>query len=156
MNAEQKSENLWCLSSTSPLSFDDALSFVRIDKVGAVVLFSGDVRDHSDGRVGVSSLEYEAYESQLIRSFVDLGNVALSRFEGTCRIAIFHRIGKCAVGESTVVIVASAEHRESAFSAAKFCIDTLKVTSPIWKKETWDSGSDWALGANQIQHVEEV
>jgi len=49
--------------------------------------------------------------------------------------------------ESSVVVVASAPHRPEAFDAARFCIDALKQSVPIWKKEEWSGGSDWGTNA---------
>ncbi len=66
------------------------------------------------------------------------------------RIALLHRVGVLAVGESAVVVVASAPHREEAFAAARFCIDTLKRSVPIWKRETWAGGESWGLEAQHI------
>jgi molybdopterin synthase catalytic subunit len=64
-------------------------------------------------------------------------------------------VGRLEVGEVAVVVVASTPHRAEAFAAAQFCIDTLKHTAPIWKRETWEGGSDWSLCAPESpeQHV---
>jgi molybdopterin synthase catalytic subunit len=66
---------------------------------------------------------------------------------------LLHRTGELDVGESSVVVVASAPHRGEAFDAARFGIDTLKSTVPIWKKETWSGGSDWGTDATEIADV---
>ena len=60
-------------------------------------------------------------------------------------MALLHRVGRLEVGEVAVVVVASTPHRAEAFAAAQFCIDTLKHTVPIWKRETWEGGSDWSV-----------
>ena len=60
---------------------------------------------------------------------------------------LLHRIGRLRVGEVSVVVGASTPHRGEAFAAAQFCIDTLKHTVPIWKRETWAGGSDWSVCA---------
>ena len=49
----------------------------------------------------------------------------------------------------------SSPHRDAAFDAARYCIDTLKETAPIWKQEHWSAGSDWALGEHPIRPVDE-
>ncbi len=69
------------------------------------------------------------------------------------RIAMLHRVGPVAVTESAVVIVVSAPHRDEAFAAARFCIDTLKATVPIWKREQWRDGESWGL---EPQHITDV
>lgn len=117
---------------------------------GAVVLFSGTVRDHADGRTDVTSLEYEAYEDAVIPSFKKISDETRVRFPDARRIAILHRTGTLALGESSVVVAVSSAHRPVAFDAARFAIDALKESAPIWKKENWSGGSDWGTGAHDI------
>ena len=156
MPSEFISDATWCRVQEEPLDAQACTSFAKDSRAGAVILFSGDVRDHSEGRDGVAALVYEAYEEQVVASFSSIATEALSRFAGVRRVVIHHRLGKCDLGESTVLVVVSAEHRDAGFEAARFCIDTLKVASPIWKKEHWAGGSDWALGASQIKRVGEL
>ena len=68
---------------------------------------------------------------------------------------LLHRVGVVPVGESSVVVVASAPHREEAFAAARFGIDTLKATVPIWKRETWKDGESWGLEAQHITEIDD-
>lgn len=117
---------------------------------GAVVLFSGTVRDHADGRTDVTSLEYEAYEDAVIPSFKKISDETRVRFPDARRIAILHRTGILELGESSVVVAVSSAHRPVAFDAARFAIDALKESAPIWKKENWSGGSDWGTGAHDI------
>lgn len=117
---------------------------------GAVVLFSGTVRDHADGRSDVTSLEYEAYEDAVIPSFKKISDETRVRFPDARRIAILHRTGTLELGESSVVVAVSSAHRPVAFDAARFAIDALKESAPIWKKENWSGGSDWGTGAHDI------
>jgi len=63
---------------------------------------------------------------------------------------MIHRVGRLGVGEVAVVVAVSTPHRAEAFAAAEFCIDTLKQTVPIWKRETWAGGSDWGLCAHPM------
>ncbi len=120
---------------------------------GAVVLFSGIARDHSPGREGVQRLEYEAYEAQVTPRLVDIATEMRRRWPDIGRIALLHRTGVVRLGESSVVVVASAPHRREAFAAASYAIDTLKSTVPIWKRETWADGESWGLEA---QHITEA
>ena len=69
------------------------------------------------------------------------------------RLVMLHRTGPVPVGESAVVVVASSPHRDDAFEAGRFCIDQLKATVPIWKREVWAEGESWGLEA---QHITEV
>jgi molybdopterin synthase catalytic subunit len=123
---------------------------------GAVVLFTGTVRDSADGREGVTLLEYEAYAGPAEARMAELADEARRRWPTAGRIALLHRTGPLAVTEPAVVVVVSAPHRGEAFEAARWCIDTLKATVPIWKKETWAGGEDWGLGAAEVADVAEV
>ena len=122
---------------------------VRAD-CGAVVLFSGTVRDHADGRDGVEHLTYEAYEEAVEARLVAIASEARDRWPAIGRIAMLHRIGRLEVEESSVVVAVSAPHRAEAFEAARYAIDALKASVPIWKHETWRGGSTWGTGATPI------
>lgn len=122
---------------------------------GSVVLFTGTVRDHADGRAGVSLLTYEAYAEQVEPKLSEIAAVARERWPELGRVGLLHRIGELAVTELAVVVVVSAPHRGEAFEAARWCIDTLKATVPIWKKERWDGGDDWGLAATDLSEVEQ-
>lgn len=123
---------------------------------GAVVLFSGTIRDHADGRSGVQHLTYEAYEERVVPRFAEIGAELRRRWPDTGRVALLHRLGRIEVGESSVVAVVSAPHRHEAFEAARFAIDALKESAPIWKHEVWAEGSDWGTGAHDIRDARSV
>jgi molybdopterin synthase catalytic subunit len=123
---------------------------------GAVVLFSGTARDHSAGRPDVTVLEYEAYEEQVVSRLAAIADETRRRWPSVGRLVMLHRTGRVPVGESAVVAVASAPHRDDAFSAARYCIDTLKSTVPIWKRERWRDGESWGLEAQHISEVEQA
>ncbi|WP_420434788.1 molybdenum cofactor biosynthesis protein MoaE [Candidatus Poriferisocius sp.] len=145
--------NVWIGLSESPLPLDRVLSWVGRSDCGGIVLFSGTARDHSEGRPGVTVLEYEAYEKQVAPRLEALVDEARVRWPGIGRVAVLHRIGRVEIGESAVVAAVSAPHREEAFAAARFCIDGLKATVPIWKREKWEGGESWGLEA---QHISEA
>ena len=69
------------------------------------------------------------------------------------RLALLHRIGRLEVGEVSVVVAASTPHRAEAFEAARYCIDTLKHTVPIWKRETWEGGTDWSVCSHEAEDI---
>lgn len=123
---------------------------------GAVVVFSGTVRDHADGRDNVTSLTYEAYEEQAIARFAEIIAEARRRWPSIVRVALLHRVGRLELGESSVLVVVSSPHRPEAFDAGRFCIDTLKVAAPIWKQEEWADGVDWGTGAHDITSVSDA
>jgi molybdopterin synthase catalytic subunit len=123
---------------------------------GAVVVFSGTVRDHAEHRTDVTLLEYEAYESQVIPKLAAIESDIRRRFEEIGRVALLHRIGPLRLGEVSVVVAVSSGHRPAAFDAARFGIDALKATVPIWKRETWSGGTDWGLAATQIADLNDI
>jgi molybdopterin synthase catalytic subunit len=116
-----------------------------------VVLFSGTVRNHAEGRAGVEHLTYEAYEEAVVPRFADIVHEARSRWPSIGRVALLHRVGRLTVRESSVLAVVSAPHRPEAFEAARYAIDALKASVPIWKHETWGDGSAWGTGATEIR-----
>jgi molybdopterin synthase catalytic subunit len=70
-------------------------------------------------------------------------------------VAIHHRTGWLVVGEASVVVAVAAPHRAEAFDAAEFCIDSVKQTVPVWKRETWAGGTDWSMCSHAIEDVGE-
>lgn len=123
---------------------------------GAVVLFSGTVRDHAEGRDGVQYLTYEAYDEQAVAKMSDIVEQLRTRWPATGAVALLHRTGRIEIGESTVVVVVSSPHRAEAFEAGRYGIDALKASVPIWKHEVWNGGSDWGTGANVVTDAADV
>lgn len=122
---------------------------------GAVVLFSGTVRDHAADDTGVmrpdvQHLTYEAYDEQVVPAFRAIETELRARWPHTGRVALLHRVGRLEVTESSVIACVSAPHRPEAFEAARFAIDALKASAPIWKHETWADGAAWGAGAHDI------
>lgn len=146
----------WLGLTSEPLPIDAALNWAGQPDCGAVVLFSGTVRDHAAGRSGVTELEYEAYEEEVIARLTAIAMEARAHWPVLGRLVLLHRTGRLVVGESSVIVVASAPHRSEAFEIARFSIDSLKETVPIWKRETWADGTDWATGAHDITEVSEL
>ena len=144
---------MWVALTTDRLPMERAGEWVNRPQCGAVVVFAGTVRDHADGRPGVSELEYEAYASQVEPRLAAIASAAKQRWPATGRFALWHRTGVLAVSECSVVVAVSAAHRGDAFDAARFCIDTLKHSVPIWKRERWDGGEDWGLDATDVAEV---
>jgi molybdopterin synthase catalytic subunit len=140
----------WIALDAEPLPVDDAVAWATTPSSGGVVCFLGVVRDHSDGRPGVVGLTYEAYEEHAVRALHDVAGEARRRWPTTERIALLHRTGDLALSDVSVAVVVAAPHRAEAFEAARFCIDTLKETVPIWKREHWDGGSDWAVCDHEL------
>lgn len=124
-----------------PLSLDAVVSAVQHEGAGAVVTFTGAVRDETAGR-RVVRLEYEAYASMADAVLTKLGREVEEGWPGA-HLAIHHRVGTLHPGELAVVIAASAPHRAAAFEACRHAIERLKQEVPIWKKEIFEDGSTW-------------
>ena len=143
----------WLALTEEPLPVGTAADWAVLPRCGAVVLFSGTARDHAPGREGVELLDYEAYEEHVVPRLADIAAEMRSRWPDLGRVVLIHRIGPVDIGESSVIVVASAPHRPAAFEAARFGIDTLKSTVPIWKRERWSAGESWGL---ESQHITDI
>jgi molybdopterin synthase catalytic subunit len=120
---------------------------------GAVVVFEGIVRDHSTGRP-TQFLEYEAYEPMALEKMHEICETLVQQFP-VDRIAMVHRLGRLGIGEVSVAIVVTSEHRKAAFQASSEAIDRLKKTVPIWKKEFFVDGAVWVEGEDSRHTVSE-
>jgi molybdopterin synthase catalytic subunit len=109
---------------------------------GGVVTFAGVVRREGHALRDVVRLEYEAYTEMALEVFTAIADELERELPGA-RVAIHHRVGALAVGETAVVIAAAAPHRAEAFAACRAAIDRLKERAPIWKKEVGESGEVW-------------
>ena len=143
----------WLALTADPLPVGVAADWAVLARCGAVVVFSGTARDHAAGRPGVTVLEYEAYEEQVVPRLAAIADDCRARWPDIGRVALLHRVGEVPVGESSVVVAVSSPHRQEAFAAARHAIDTLKATVPIWKRETWQGGSAWGLDATEVAEV---
>jgi molybdopterin synthase catalytic subunit len=137
----------------APLRVDEATAWATTPRSGAVVTFLGVVRDHAEGRTGVTGLTYEAYVEVAMERMSEIVAEVRSRWPEVERVAVLHRVGELALSEASVAVVVSSPHRGEAFDAARFAIDTLKETVPIWKREHWADGDDWATGAHEARPV---
>ena len=144
------SADVWLGLSGDPLPVAPAADWVVRPDCGAVVVFSGTARDHAPGRPGVELLEYEAYEQHVEPRLRAIADEARLRWPTLGRIALIHRVGVVPVGESAVVVAVSAPHRDEAFLAARYCIDAVKASVPIWKHETWSGGEAWGSDAHEL------
>ncbi len=133
----------------SPISVAELAAGLRAPQDGAIVVFEGIVRNHSRGRATLY-LEYEGYEPMAIRKMEELGGEARQKF-AIDSMGIIHRLGRLEIGETSVAIAVTAEHRRAAFEACQFAIDRLKQIVPIWKKEYFADGAVWAEGEGQTK-----
>ncbi|MBW3536685.1 MAG: molybdenum cofactor biosynthesis protein MoaE [Actinobacteria bacterium] len=134
----------WLGLHDGPLPLDRAAAWASVPSCGAVVAFTGTVRDHSEGRQGVTELSYEAWDEQVSAVLNEIVADARRRWSVLGRVVVLHRTGDLGLGEAAVLVVASAPHRAEAFEAARYLIDETKARAPIWKKETWSEGHEWS------------
>ena len=127
--------------SAEPLSLDAVAREVASDEAGAIATFTGTTRVHSRGRT-VLHLDYEAYEGMAESVMADLAAELKRRYD-LCEVAIHHRVGRVAIGDTSVVIAISAPHRQDALAACRDAIDELKERVPLWKKEVYEGGEEW-------------
>jgi molybdopterin synthase catalytic subunit len=125
-----------------PIDTAALLEQVASPAAGAVVLFLGTTREMTAGR-RTTSLDYECYPQMAEKKLAELEAEARRRWPLTC-CAIVHRLGRLEIAEASVAVAVSSPHRQEAFEAGKWLIDTLKEVVPIWKKENWADGtSQW-------------
>ena len=117
---------------------------VRRDDAGAIALFYGVVRDHNRGR-RVMHLEYDAYPEMATKVMRQIAAEVKERF-GVAEIAIQHRTGRLAIGETSLLVAVSSAHRKEAFEACQALVDRFKETVPVWKKEVFEDGEEWVEG----------
>ncbi|PZC72053.1 hypothetical protein B5X24_HaOG211978 [Helicoverpa armigera] len=119
------------------LSVDEIAELVTDDKCGAVSLFIGTTRDNFEGKK-VVRLEYEAYEPMALKALKSICEEVRDKWPAVHSIAIYHRLGIVPCRESSVVIAVSSPHRRDSLDAVSHCIETLKASVPIWKKEVYE------------------
>jgi molybdopterin synthase catalytic subunit len=129
------------LLSNQPLDVLLCISEVENTASGGIDVFIGTVREATKCR-RVVRLEFEGYEKMAIREMTKIALEAAEKWPIQA-ISMHHRLGTLAIGEVAVVIAVSAAHREAAFDACRFAIDSLKKTVPIWKKEVFEDGEIW-------------
>lgn len=133
--------------SPDPLDMAGLLKDAHHPGSGAVVLFSGEVRDNNRGRE-VAYLEYEAHAvlaSKMVREILDE-----AKEKWKLQIAVAqHRIGKVHIGETAVVVITASAHRSEAYAANRYIIDRIKHEAPIWKCEYFADGThEWGNNCN--------
>ena len=121
-----------CALVETPIAIETSINFVRSPCAGAVSTFLGTTRDVFEGK-RVTSLTYESYVEMAIESLKELCCKIRKQWSVT-KIALIHKLGDCPIGEISVLIAISSEHRKESLEAVHFAIDELKKTVPIWKK----------------------
>lgn len=135
-----------------PIDLASLVSHVSDPSAGAVTTFLGTTRATNRGRA-VLKLEYEAYAEMAVAEFEKIASEAARRWELT-RVAIVHRVGIVPLGEASIGIAVSAPHRRESIEACHYCIDSLKLVAPIWKKEHFEGGEVWIGSLADCDHGE--
>ena len=132
--------------TTEAINVGEVARRVVLPECGATVTLDGYAREWTKGKRTLY-LVYEAYDSMALTEMQRLGAEAHKQFE-IAHIGIVHRTGRIEIGETSVVIAASAPHRRAAFQACEWAIKELKRTVPIWKKEIFEGGEEWVEGSS--------
>lgn len=125
--------------TTQTISIGELITLVSDEGCGAVVAFTGDVRDH-DGGKAVATLTYEIHPTApdqiktIAQSVVDSYDIV--------KAAVVHRYGAIPIGETAFAVAVSAHHRQSAFDAVSALVDEIKAQLPIWKHQLFVDGTD--------------
>ena len=127
--------------TTEPIDVGQVARRVVLPECGATVTLDGYAREWTKGKRTLY-LVYEAYDQMALAEMQRLGAEAHKQFE-IAHLGIVHRTGRLEIGETSVVIAASAPHRQAAFQACEWAIKELKRTVPIWKKEVYADGEEW-------------
>jgi molybdopterin synthase catalytic subunit len=133
--------NLDIKISGEVLNISNCIDWVISEACGGINVFIGTIRKQTKGKT-VIRLEFEAYETMALR---EMHKIAKNAFEDYTveKILIHHRTGILFPGDIPVIIVVGAAHRDAAFMACRYIIDSLKKTVPIWKKEIFEDGEVW-------------
>jgi molybdopterin synthase catalytic subunit len=145
----------WIAVSPSPLLMADLITWATRPDCGAVVTFSGTVRENSGSLTGVTALEYETDDQMAEARMAEVAAEARVRWPTLGAIAIHHRKGRVELGDTAVIIVVSSPHRKESFEGAQFCIDAVKDCVPMWKREFWAGGATWSQDTRSILRVQE-
>ena len=132
-------ELVYAVVTDAPVHIQELSKFVANPHSGAVVTFCGDVRDH-DGGKEVASLLYEIHPSAP-EQIKPITESIIGRFEIE-KVAVAHRYGDIAIGETAFAVAVSAAHRQAAFDACAAIVDEVKAKLPIWKHQKFTDGSD--------------
>ena len=135
-----------------PAPFDMAEAYrwlAACDEDGAVVTFTGKVRNHNLGD-NVAALTLEHYPGMTEKALREIIDAARERWP-LQRVTVIHRVGELFPGDEIVLVGVTSAHRGSAFSAAEFIMDYLKTRAPFWKREATEQGDRW-VDARESDH----
>lgn len=138
---------------TEPIQTEPYRDFTLTPHQGAVVVFTGHVREWTKG-IRTEHLEYEAYVPMAEKKIAQIGDEINEQWPGTI-VSIVHRIGPLHISDIAVLIAVSSPHRKDAYAANEYAIDRIKEVVPIWKKEIWEDGAQW-IGHQRGYHEDAI
>jgi molybdopterin synthase catalytic subunit len=132
----------WIQLHEKPIDVAPVVEFVSAPQVGGIDVFVGTTRAETnpEGRQLVA-LDYEAYGEMALKQMHDLALRARKKWPSIVRLVMLHRTGRVELARPSVIVAVSTPHRDDAFAACRWVIDTLKAEVPIWKREVWDDGT---------------
>ena len=142
-----------CSIVREEINLEDLRRRSQDPQAGAVLIFCGDVRNHNQKKE-VSFLEYESNERMALKQIKKIIEHAQQKWE-LHKVEVIHRLGKLAVKDCSIAIAVSTSHRNDAYEASRYIIDTIKHSVPIWKKEHFVNGeSNWSEGCEASSIIE--
>ena len=155
MQKKLVSKNVTCSVVRDVIDLEGLRHRAQHPQAGAVIIFCGDVRNHSQEKE-VSLLEYEAHESMALKQISTVIDAALQKWV-LHSVEVVHRLGRLAVKDCSIAIAVATSHRGDAYAASRYIIDTIKHSVPIWKKEHFVDGvSAWSKGCEAYSVLEET
>ena len=143
-------EDLWVDVGEAPLDVAQAFAFLQTSRAGGLSVFAGTTRRWTSG-VETVRLEYEGYRPMALAEMRKIAAEAAETWP-ILKACLVHRLGVVPAGEASVVVGVAAAHREEAFAACRFLIDTLKARVPIWKREVYRDGrAEWVEGTAPVE-----
>lgn len=127
--------------TSEKLNLQECYDWIQDPNCGGISVFIGTVRNMTQQKK-VNKLDFTAYGPMAVKEMQLIAEKAMSQF-AIKKILIHHAKGLLSIGEIPVIIAVASAHRNAAFEACQFAIDTLKETVPIWKKEYFEDGEVW-------------
>ena len=120
--------------------------------IGGIVNFTGVVKDTSEEKEELVSLELEHYPRMTERAILLICQDAQKRWKLNS-IRVIHRVGRLLRGDNIVLVITASAHRKEAFKSAEFIMDFLKSRAPIWKKEHYKTHSSWVQSRQEDELI---
>ena len=137
------------------ISSEKAKKFIFSEKNGAESIFIGRVRNENSGQK-VNAVTYDVHDQAVIKSFQSICNDAKNKFDKNASIFLEHAKGYVPVGEISILIAVSTDHRDEAFKICRYILEEIKHKSPIWKKEHYADGEEEWLPGHSLRPKEEI